>query len=461
VPSKTESYRVSMLTRATAVSNSTEAVLPLTIPLGREAIGPAPVAPGLGGDQQRRPISRPQIETVLYRSLGGISLIFALQSVPQMLEQIDERKPFGSALVTLALAGSILSVVIATLVRRGIQVTTMIVAIVYIVALVAWPFLMLDSEAVLAGKPWIWYLCTVATSCAAMAFPLRWAAVYTVVIPIMYGVLRLLPAGGQAEASLALLDVSYAALLGAVVLIIIYMLRQATDAVDVAQGNALRKYSLAVRQHATEVERVEVDSIVHDTVLATLLSAAGAHTPKGAELTASMARNAIARLADAGAEPTDDTGRVPFTRLAGRIRQAAGTLACTFTLIEHTTEPFTMPEQASEALYSASVQAMVNSMQHAGPVDGSLGRTVTLSASLQHGASIEVSDQGVGFDLAAVPSGRLGLRLSIQGRVESAGGTASVRTSPGQGTTVAIRWPAPEQLSDGTAAEDGQARDCP
>ncbi|RJT87778.1 ATP-binding protein [Cryobacterium melibiosiphilum] len=412
-------------------------------PTGSLFTGPLPTGATSTGEQQRNPISRAQIETVLYRSVAGVSLIFALQSVPAMLAQFGERRPVGAFLVGLALALSILSVVIATLVRRGVRTTTTIVASVYVLALVAWPFLMLDRDAVLDGKPWIWYLCTVATSCAAIAFPLRWAAIYTVVIPVMYGIVRILPAGGQAELALALLDVVYASLLGAVVLIIIYMLRQATEAVDVAQSNALQKYALAVRQHATEVERVEVDSIVHDTVLATLLSAAGAHTPKGAELAATMARNAIARLDEAGAEPTDDVGRVPFSRLAGRIRQAAGALACTFTVTEKTIEPLTMPEQASEALYSATVQAMVNSMQHAGPIDGSLGRTVTMGATLIGGATIEISDAGVGFDLASVSSGRLGLRLSIQGRVESAGGTAEVRSSPGRGTTIAIHWPTP------------------
>ena len=449
----------------------------LPAPIGESAAGPALAAAGLADfasagaqradsetgarvmadEPQRHPISRAQIETVLYRSVAGVSLIFGLQSVPAMLNQFGERQPVGAAVVVTALAVSILSVVVAALVRKGVRVTTTIVATVYALALVAWPFLMLDGDAVLDGKPWIWYLCTVATSCAAIAFPLRWAATYTIAIPAMYGIVRILPAGGLVEEVLALLDAVYAMLLGAVVLIVIYMLRRATEAVDLAQSNALQKYSLAVRQHATEVERVEVDSIVHDTVLATLLAAAGAHNSKGAELAATMARNAIARLEDVGTEPTDDPGRVPFSRLAGRIRQAADTLACTFTVSEDTVEALTMPEQTSEALYSATVQAMVNSMQHAGPLDGSIGRTITMGATLLHGATIDVSDRGVGFVLAAVPSGRLGLRLSIQGRVESVGGAVEVRTSPGQGTTIAIRWCVPEPAPDSDALPGASA----
>jgi len=427
-------------------------------PLGGSAAGAGlPAARVSAHEPQRHPISRAQIETVLYRSVAGVSLIFAVQSVPPMLNQFGERQPVGAGIVVTALALSILSVVVATLLRKGVRATTTIVATVYALALVAWPFLMLDRGAVLEDKPWIWYLCTVATSCAAIAFPLRWAATYTVVIPAVYGLVRILPAGGLAEEALALLDAVYAMLLGAVVLIIIYMLRQATEAVDLAQSNALQKYALAVRQHATEVERVEVDSIVHDTVLATLLAAAGADNARGAELAATMARNAVARLEEVETEPTDDPGRVPFSRVAGRIRQAAGALACSFAVAEGIVEDLSMPEQTSEALYSATVQAMVNSMQHAGPLDGSIGRTVTLGATLMHGASIDICDRGVGFDRAAVPSGRLGLRLSIQGRVESVGGSVDVRTSPGQGTTIAIRWCAPEPIPDPEAAPGASA----
>ena len=229
--------------------------------------------------QPRKPSSRTRIDTVLSRSVGGVSLVFAFQSLPIMLGQLDTLKEGWALAMASALAAAIVLVVLSTLLKVGVRVATGSVSAVYLVALVAWPFLMRDPGAVLEGKPWLWYLCTVATSCAAIAFPVFWAAIYTVVAPVGYGILRMLPAGGGADLLLASLDVVYAILLGQVVLIIIVLLRQATVAVDVAQSNALHKYAIAVRQHATEVERIEVDSIVHDSVLATLLSAAGVHSP--------------------------------------------------------------------------------------------------------------------------------------------------------------------------------------
>ncbi|MCU1442216.1 MAG: two-component system sensor protein [Cryobacterium sp.] len=397
--------------------------------------------------QPRNPISQRQIETVVSRSAAGIGLVFALQTLPIMLPQMDVLKPGWGLLLAIALYGGVALVVFATVFKKGIRPSMGFVAAAFLVAVIAWPFLVLDPGAVLEGKPWLWYFCTVATSCAAIAMPLAWAAVYTVVAPAAYGVIRWLPAGGNADALLASLDVVYAVLLGQVVLIIIYMLRQATAAVDVAQINALHKYGIAVRQHATEVERVQVDAIVHDTVLATLLSAASARGPQETALAAGMARDAIARLNDAGMAPVIDETVVPFARLGDRIRRAAAALACPFTVVQDDIQGLTIPLHVSESLYSAAVQAMVNSLQHAG-VDPAVTRSLTMTANLQGGCTIKLSDNGVGFDPAEVPSERLGLRVSIQERVISAGGVVTVRTSVGHGTTIVLEWPRPDSLPD-------------
>jgi hypothetical protein len=52
-----------------------------------------------------------------------------------------------------------------------------------------------------------------------------------------------------------------------------------------------------------------------------------------------------------------------------------------------------------------------------------------------------VSDDGVGFDVAAVPRDRLGLRSSVRQRVESAGGAVRIFSAPGAGTSVLITLP--------------------
>jgi signal transduction histidine kinase len=52
-----------------------------------------------------------------------------------------------------------------------------------------------------------------------------------------------------------------------------------------------------------------------------------------------------------------------------------------------------------------------------------------------------VTDNGVGFEPATVPAGKLGYRESIVGRMEEAGGTARVFSAQGSGTTVVLEMP--------------------
>jgi len=58
-----------------------------------------------------------------------------------------------------------------------------------------------------------------------------------------------------------------------------------------------------------------------------------------------------------------------------------------------------------------------------------------------------VRDRGAGFDPAAVPPDRLGVRESIIGRMERHGGSAKVR-SDADGTEVRLRLPLDDQHGD-------------
>jgi signal transduction histidine kinase len=99
-----------------------------------------------------------------------------------------------------------------------------------------------------------------------------------------------------------------------------------------------------------------------------------------------------------------------------------------------------MPVLAAEAVYSAAVQAMVNSLQHAGR-ERSVSRWLTIRGVVPSGIEIEVGDTGVGFAPSEVPRERLGLRISILERIANAGGNADIDSALNEGTVVTIRWP--------------------
>ncbi|WP_353809229.1 sensor histidine kinase [Agromyces sp. SYSU T00194] len=394
--------------------------------------------------RQRTAVTRAQIETVSARAVGLFGLVFAAQTAPVALDQNAALHVGAGTVLMAVLYGGIASLAIASITKIAVRRVSLLFALAYAAAVLAWPLLVADPAAMQGQVPWIYYLCTVATTAACITLPLWGAVTYTVVVPVVYGVVRVGPAGGSPGALIAVLDAVYAIILGLVVLIIITMLRQASGAVDAAQEAALRRYDIAVRQHANEVERVRIDALVHDSVLTTLLTAAAAESGQERARAARMARDAVARLEEAGAPGVPSAvERVELTVLVRRLRAAVSTFANPFQVRVVHASGVHLPVEAVEAIYSAAVQGMVNSIQHA---DGDDGRPIRRSLRVRgvgrDGVVVEIEDDGIGFERSHVPSGRLGIRMSIEERVASAGGSARVASWPGEGTRVVIAWPA-------------------
>jgi signal transduction histidine kinase len=58
--------------------------------------------------------------------------------------------------------------------------------------------------------------------------------------------------------------------------------------------------------------------------------------------------------------------------------------------------------------------------------------------------SVFVRDRGKGFDPDAVPGDRKGVTQSIRARVARHGGSATIRSTPGEGTEVSLSMKSPE-----------------
>jgi signal transduction histidine kinase len=391
--------------------------------------------------RRRATVTRAQVETIASRALGLFGLVFGAQTIPVALEQSAALVDGTGAALMAVLYGSIVALAVATITKIAVRTACLAFAGLYAAALLAWPFLVADPAALGGDAPWLYYLCAVATTAAVIALQPLWAGAYTLIVPAVYAAIRLMPAGGEAGPLLAVLDAMYAVVLGVVTLAIITMLRQAAEAVDSAQEAALQRYDLAARQHATESERVKIDALVHDSVLTTLLSAAAATTPEEQTLAARMARDAVMRLDEAGASGPRALDRVGLPVLVRRLRAALTTFSTPFTVRVVNAGGVELPVEAVEALYTAAVQAMVNSLQHADEPGRRARRELRIRGVRAGGCVIEIADNGVGFDPARVPAERLGLRVSIAERMADAGGTAEISSRIGHGTTVTIAWP--------------------
>jgi signal transduction histidine kinase len=88
------------------------------------------------------------------------------------------------------------------------------------------------------------------------------------------------------------------------------------------------------------------------------------------------------------------------------------------------------------ALLAAAREATVNAAKWSGVGAVSLFAEVEPTA-----VSVYVRDRGRGFDPAAVPAHRKGLAESVRARMERRGGSATIRSKPGQGTEVVLTMP--------------------
>jgi signal transduction histidine kinase len=95
-------------------------------------------------------------------------------------------------------------------------------------------------------------------------------------------------------------------------------------------------------------------------------------------------------------------------------------------------------DERLQALLGAVGEATINAARHSG------ADSVAVYVEVEPGAvTAFVRDQGTGFDPAAVPADRHGIRESIVGRLARHGGSASVSSGPA-GTEVVLRLPRTE-----------------
>lgn len=320
------------------------------------------------------------------------------------------------------------------------RATAGVFAIVFPLALLAWPWATEGRPVEAHDEPWLWYLLNVATVAAAIAFRLPVQIAWAVLVPVLYGVVRLVQLGGAAgEATAVARDVVFAMILAGVLIALGWMLRSVAVGMDSARRDAIASYAAAAAADATEQERVAVAALMHDSVLAALIAAERAETERERSLAVSMARDALTRLANADQDPGEgsDEPVAPEAIVRG-LRAAAADLGVDIA-IAGTVDAAApaVPGRVARALVLAAMQALANSVQHA--TGSGLRGEVTADS---RGVRIRISDTGSGFDPATVPDDRLGIRGSIVARTAAVGGRARVHSN-GSGTVVTLAWEHP------------------
>lgn len=107
-----------------------------------------------------------------------------------------------------------------------------------------------------------------------------------------------------------------------------------------------------------------------------------------------------------------------------------------------------------EALLQATHEAMRNAARHSGQNELSLYAEIEGDE-----VTVFVRDRGAGFDPDRIAEDRRGVRDSILGRVVRHGGTASIRSTPGNGTEVALRMRLPRSGIRDQRADEAEPAD--
>jgi len=382
--------------------------------------------------------TRLRIERILSLvvALGGLAL--GAQAFLNALGPYQETPQWHVPLMLMTFV-PLGAMLLACAIGRGVRLFAGIFAVIYPITLLLWPMATAGGDADPSVEPWIWYLVNVATVASVLAFPLILQVVWTVMVPLLFGAVRMIQAGFAPEYWYSVsLDVSFALILGGMLTTLGWVFRSVAANVDETRARAVESYADAAAADAAEQERVAVAALMHDSVLAALIAAERAHTPRERTLAVAMAREALTRLANTeqGSEEGSDEPRDPES-LADGIERSALELGVRLT-IERDIEPLTpaMPGRVARALVLASAQAIANAAQHA----GGAGLAVSVRGRARPAQTlITVRDTGAGFDLERVPQDRLGIRASIFARVAAVGGTSEIQ-SDAQGTTVWLEW---------------------
>ncbi len=243
--------------------------------------------------------TRSRVERIISLVGGAFGpLILGLQAFLTALGATDERPGWYEALM-VSVFGTLAVMILACVIGRGVRVAAGAFALVYVLALVAWPIATAGVPPTSGEEPWIWYLLNLSTLAAVLAFPFPLQIGWTILAPVLFGVVRLMQLGFSSDYWVTVgLDVSFALILGGVIVTLGWLFRSMAVNVDETRARAVASYARAAAADAAEQERVAVAALMHDSVLAALIAAERASTPRERTLAASMAREALTRLAN-------------------------------------------------------------------------------------------------------------------------------------------------------------------
>ena len=277
---------------------------------------------------------------------------------------------------------------------------------------------------------------------AVGSLPVRWAFVWVLLLGPLQILLNATP-GALPDYRVWLTAGYYTCLALSVVGIFGWTLGR-VEALDEAEAAGSRQEDALAARRAVVLARRSANAFVHDDILSALIPAATGRVD--GERAARAAVEAIAALSDAGAAAWTAP---PATarEMSAALERMAASFPVRIDVRTRIDGEADLPPAVARALLLAARQAVANSVRHADPTGRGVRRSIALDC--RDGAlSIRVEDDGVGF-AASARSDRLGITDSIERRGADAGVGVEIRSAPGEGAAVVLRWEPAEPVGGG------------
>ena len=379
--------------------------------------------------------ARGNVEKIIFRAFSIAVMLTGIEVLGNAFIQNQYLHPTHWLLVIL-IVGSQLGLFYGTWFGVKPKAWMIFHGLAPILVLILWPILANNGVGLPDDfRPWIWWAMGMSAISISVAFKPPLSLIGAIGITLAWFLFAAEPYGGAVELERRIQDSVLVLMLGGVFGSLAGLIIAQFGKVDEANSNSLREAVARAQRETLERERGLVYALVHDRVLNTLLVAAKAKKDgeyKSASESAQQALLELSSMGSAVATQQSVSSLALFQGLNSSAREYEDVV------ISSAGEgSISVPVEVGEALTQAALQAIENSRTHSGA-----NKTYLHTQSSKGKVEITVKDYGKGFRTSRVSRNRLGVRLSIVGRVEAVGGRARVKSQPGKGTEVSLSWTA-------------------
>lgn len=423
-----------------------------TPPASVVAADPAPTRSDRRGSRRWRPgpftVSAPpdhesavdRIQRRFGLAIGVGGSIAAVLELPEILAQ-SSRATVAWSLAIMVLAFGLFPILAAVSVAarpRVIRAVSGAAAIGYLASmgliLIAYTQPLADPSAV-----WVYRLLAIGVLAAGLAWRTVPAMAYLAAGAVLAAIANVLVLN-RSSMPVVVEGFARAAGLGVLFLWCLIYAKAAAVRVDRESEAAGNRAAAVAGAAARDRERARFAALIHDGVLSTLLDASRSGTDS--PILQRQAERTLDQL-DACRETESGFDRLDTDAAVGFLRSAVHEVDGEIGFIAYRSagnEELRMPVRVAGTLAAALAEAARNSMRHADVPGCTVRRTVTVTVGAG-GIRVVFRDDGAGFDQSRVPADRLGISVSILGRMRQlSGGAGFVESTPGQGTTVTLVW---------------------